>query len=56
MAELAGKGIGGAKVMDNGRVVRVVVDGITTETEAYNQVRELHAMGSEFADVWVLKL
>jgi cell division septation protein DedD len=56
VAELAGKGIGGAKVMDNGRVVRVVVDGITTETEAYNQVRELHAMGSEFADVWVLKL
>lgn len=55
-AELAEKGIGGAHVMTSGKTVRVVVDGIATETEAYNQVRELHAMGSEFADVWVLKL
>ena len=54
--ELAGKGIGGAHVMTSGKNVRVVVDGFATETEAYNQVRELRAMGSEFADVWVLKL
>lgn len=55
-AELTEKGIGRAHVITSGKNVRVVADGIATETEAYNQVRELKAMGNEFADVWVLRL
>ena len=56
VAELATKGIGGAHVMKSGKTIRVIVDGLATENEAYNQVREFRAMGAEFADVWVLKL
>ncbi len=56
VSELAVKGIGDAHVMTSGKTIRVIVDGIATENEAYNQVREFRAMGAEFADVWVLKL
>lgn len=54
--ELCEKGFSGAHILQKGNNIRVVIDGIATETEAYNQVREIHAMGPEFADVWVLKL
>ena len=54
-AELTEKGIE-AHVLNSGKNIRVVVDGIATETEAYNQVREFRAMDPRFADIWVLKL
>lgn len=56
VGELQAKGISNARVIESGKVLRVVADRIATEAEAYAQVRELHAMGTEFADVWVMKL
>lgn len=45
-----------ARIHDNGRMIRVIVDGMTTEIEAANLAHEMHALGGEYAQAWVMKL
>lgn len=49
-------GYANARVHDNGKMLRVVIDGLTTETEAANLARELQALGGEYKGAWVMKL
>lgn len=54
--ELSNKGIEDVRTLDNGRTVRVVAGHFENKSDAYELIRELHAMGSEFNDIWVLEL
>lgn len=45
-----------ARIHDSGKMLRVIVDGMTTETEAANIAHEMHALGGEYAQAWVMKL
>ena len=45
-----------ARIHDNGKMLRVVVDGMTTETEAANLAHQMHTRGGEYAQAWVMKL
>lgn len=56
VARLQEAGYTHARIHDNGKMIRVVVDGMTTETEAANVAHEMHARGGEYAQAWVMKL
>lgn len=49
------KGFNAARVVENGKDVRVVYGNFSTETEAYNALRPLRQKNSDFADGWVMK-
>ncbi|MBP5770218.1 MAG: SPOR domain-containing protein [Bacteroidaceae bacterium] len=54
--DLQMRGFSNARILDNGKMLRVVLDGYQTESEAYQQKVRLNQQGREFADVWVMKL
>lgn len=56
VARLQEAGYDNARIHDNGKMLRVVVDGMTTETEAANVAHEMHARGGDYAQAWVMKL
>ena len=39
-----------------GSMVRVIIKGFETESDAYNQMRQMKAKSSEFANVWSWKV
>ena len=49
------KGFEEARVVENGKDVRVVYGNFSTETEAYNALRPLRQKTSDFAEGWVMK-
>ena len=49
-------GFSRARIYDNGKMLRVIIDGFETEAEAYNMNSELHQMGKEYASTWVMEL
>lgn len=49
------KGFNEARVVENGKDVRVVYGNFSSETEAYNALRPLRQKNSDFADGWVMK-
>ena len=49
------KGFEAARVVENGKDVRVVYGYFSTETEAYNALRPLRQKSSDFAEGWVMK-
>lgn len=53
---LTQRGIEGARVFKKGKMVRVIFPGYATESEAYDKVRALRRVGSEFATAWVHEL
>lgn len=56
VAKLHEKGFEDARIFDNGKMLRVIIDGMTSETEASNFARQIHALGSDYASAWVMKL
>lgn len=55
IGELSEKGIH-AHIYEKGKMLRVVVDGFATETDAYNEARQIKSMGGELKDAWVMRL
>lgn len=49
-------GYANARVHDNGKMLRVIIDGLATETDAANLAHQLHLLGGDYAAAWVLKL
>ena len=49
-------GYANARVHDNGKMLRVVIDGLATETDAANLAHQIHLLGGDYAAAWVLKL
>ncbi len=56
VARLLKRGYTNARVYDNGRIRRVVLDGFATEAEANSANAALHRQGREFASTWVLDM
>jgi len=55
IGELNEKGIK-AHTFEKGKMLRVVIDGFATETDAYNECRQIQSMGGELEAAWVMKL
>lgn len=55
ISELHDKGIN-ARIYEKGKMLRVVVDGFATEAAAYNEAKQIRAMGGELEAAWVMKL
>lgn len=49
-------GYANARVYDNGKMLRVIIDGMATGTDAANLAHQLHLLGGDYAAAWVLKL
>lgn len=45
-----------ARVFDNGRMIRVIIDGFETEAEAMEENNILHHLSKEYASTWVMEL
>lgn len=45
-----------ARVHDNGRMLRVVIDGIASEAEANTLAHQMHTLGGDYAQAWVMQL
>ena len=50
------RGLTKARVFNNGRVNRVIIDGFDTEAEAEAKNVELHHANREYASSWVMAL
>lgn len=50
------RGLTNARIYNNGKMNRVIIDGYQTENEAYNKNVELHRSNSEYATTWVMAL
>ena len=50
------RGFANARVYNNGKMNRVIIDGFQSETEAYNKNVELHHTNKEYASTWVMAL
>ena len=50
------RGFAQARVYNNGKMNRVIIDGFQTEEEATKKNIELHHTSSEYASTWVLAL
>ncbi len=55
-ADLTERGMQNVRVHKSGSMTRVIMDGFSTEAEAYTAASRLHRQGEEFASAWVLKL
>lgn len=55
IGELHEKGID-AHIYEKGKMLRVLIDGFATESEAYNEAKQIQAMGGELEAAWVMKL
>ncbi len=44
-----------AIIYDNGKMLRVLVDGFATQSDAYNVNNYLHSLGNDFHSSWVMK-
>ena len=49
------KGFNEARVVENGKDIRVVYGSYPNENEAYNALRPLRQKSSDFAEGWVMK-
>ena len=56
LADLQARGYDKAAIHDNGKMLRVVITGFTTEADANNYNSVLHHKSHEFASTWVMKL
>ncbi|MCR4994113.1 MAG: SPOR domain-containing protein [Bacteroidales bacterium] len=56
VAQLHEMGFTKARVYDNGKMLRVIIDGMDTENEAANMAHELHGHGGDLQQAWVMKL
>ncbi len=54
--DLTERGMQNVRVHKSGSMTRVIMDGFTTEAEAYSAASRLHRQDEEFASAWVLKL
>ena len=45
-----------ARLHDNGNILRVIIDGCATESDAAKLAHQIHQHGAEFAAAWVMKL
>lgn len=52
---LHGMGYANARIYDNGRLKRVILDGYTTEELALNAKRTLQRSHDGFDDAWLLR-
>lgn len=50
------KGFNEARMMENGKDIRVVYGNYSNETEAYNALRPLRQKNADFAEGWVMKM
>lgn len=50
------RGFERARVFDNGRMIRVIIDGFQTEAEAMEENNILHHLSKEYASTWVMEL
>ena len=53
---LKGRGITNARVYNNGKMNRVIIDGFSNEEEAVEMNTELHHTNREYASTWVMAL
>ncbi len=56
VSRLQAAGYASARIHDNGKMLRVIVDGMTSEAEATELAHEMHLLGGEYAQAWVMKL
>ena len=56
LSDLQARGYDKAAIHDNGKMLRVVIAGFTTEDDANKYNSELHHKGREFASTWIMKL
>ncbi|MCR5180531.1 MAG: SPOR domain-containing protein [Bacteroidaceae bacterium] len=50
------RGLSNARIYNNGKFNRVIIDGFQTENEAYEKNSELHRTNAEYANTWVMSL
>lgn len=56
LSDLQARGYDKAAIHDNGKMLRVVIAGFTTEDDANKYNSELHHKSREFASTWIMKL
>ena len=56
LSDLQARGYDKAAIHDNGKMLRVVIAGFTTEDDANKYNSELHHNSREFASTWIMKL